>query len=184
MLSAGLSILFPVVGTTVQIIIGMLLILAFYGSYCQAKPYKTETDKALTFAGDWMQIMSLLYTYVISTDGLKGVINKAMAYEILDKVFGCLSITFIFLNIFIIMNDYVGNNNDHIDSDTIRREKNGGKGFMATQEVLLYRGQSDTFQNLHFLSYFRKKLEKFQSKQLQVISFIICNRLMLYNMLY
>ena len=184
MLSAGISIIFP--GTRLQIVIGILMAIMFYRAYYRAKPFVSKSDEDLTLAGDWMLIISLLYTYTITSDGFDGVHNKELAYNMLDTMFGCLSISFVFLNVFIIIRDYFQSEKDDLEAhDKKKVEKREAlKSFIATQEIHHYRGQTATFNDLYFLSYFRKKLEKFSLKQILVISFIVCNRQMVDNRLY
>ena len=133
-----------------------------------------------------MLIISFLYTYTITSDGLDGTKNKESAYYMLDTMFGCLSISFVFLNFIIIIRDYLQSKKEDLEAnEKMEAEKREAvKTFIATQEVHHYRGQTASFSDLHFLSYFRKKLELSTSKQLAKISFIVCNRQMVNNMLY
>jgi len=183
-ISAGISIMFP--GTPLQIVIGVLLAIMFYRAYYRAKPYISKSDEDLTLAGDWMLIISFLYTYTITSDGLDGVHNKESTYNMLDTMFGCLSISFVFLNVIIIIRDYFQSKKDDLEANEKKEaeKRDAVKKFIATQEIHHYRGQAASFNDVYFLSYFRKKLEKFPLKQLSKLSFIIFNRQIVDNNLY
>ena len=97
-----------------------------------------------------MLIVSFLYTYTITSNGLEGVNNKEIAYSMLDTLFGCLSISFVFLNVIIIFRDYVKSKEEDskVNEKKEAEKRKAIKTFTATQEIHHYRGQTALFNDV------------------------------------